>query len=140
MHKRPSALCHPSWRTRCVRLVVLALLWGWLAGPLVQALSPSESGWVQICTSLGTKFVQLDQDGSTSASQDSPSAPSASPSTDCPYCRLHASLGLAPADVQIPVLPSAVHAPPLPPATRTVPPDPFWPPALPRAPPSTTSA
>lgn len=140
MHKRPSALCHPSWRTRCVRLVVLALLWGWLAAPLVQALGTPAGGWAQVCTSLGTKFVQLDQDGGASVPQDSQSAPSASPSTDCPYCRLHASLGLAPADVEIPVLPSAVHAPPLPPATRTVPPDPFWPPALPRAPPSTTSA
>lgn len=140
MHKRPSAFRHPAWRTHCVRLVVLALLWGWLAPPLVQILGTPGSGWVQICTSLGSKFVQLDQDDGASAPQDSQSAPSASPSTDCPYCRLHASLGLAPADVQIPVLPSPVHALPWPPALRAEPPEPPWPPALPRAPPSTTSA
>jgi hypothetical protein len=140
MHKRPSAPHHPAWRTRCVRLVVLALLWGWLAAPLVQALSPPGSGWVQVCTSLGTKFVQLDQDGSASAPQDSQPAPSASPSTDCPYCRAHANLALAPAGVRIPELPSPVHSPPLPPAPRATSPEAPWPPALPRAPPSTTSA
>jgi len=147
MHKRPPALRHPLWRTRCARLLVLALLWGWLAAPLVQVLGAPASGWVQVCTSLGTRFVQLDQDDGAfaprdgkSASRDGQPAPSASPSTDCPYCCAHASPGLVPADVRIPVLPGPVHALPRLPTPRAGLPAPPWPPALPRAPPSTTSA
>lgn len=119
---------------------MLALIWGWLAAPLAQAMGSSGGSWIQVCTSLGTRFVQLDHDDGSLASEDGKPAPSASPSAECPYCRLHASLALLPVVVQMPeVLRLTRVLAPAPVATIQLP-DPPWQPALPRGPPPTISA
>ncbi|WP_442881767.1 DUF2946 family protein [Comamonas sp.] len=117
---------------------MLALIWGWLAAPLAQAIGGAGGSWVQVCTSLGTRFVQLDDGGL--ASDDGKPAPSASPSAECPYCRLHGSVALLPVVVQMPVVFRPSHVLALVPVTTIELPDPPWQPALPRGPPPTISA
>lgn len=121
-----------AWHHRCVRLMAFALLWGWVIAPFAQALTPAQEGtWVQVCTSLGTRFVQLDRE----EQDDSKPAPSSSASADCPYCGMHGNAALIPARMRLPVMAGAAHVPPGLPASRPVPADPPWRPDLPRAPP-----
>lgn len=125
----------PSWRSPCAWLVVFALLWGILAPRMAQALDSSGGHWIEVCTGLGMKRVQVDAGFAHDASDDKPST---STTGDCPNCRLHASLALPPADAGDARLDTPRHVAPLrrtAPAPTAAPP---WRPAQPRGPPSTT--
>ena len=139
MHKPSPAIHLASWRLCCVRLLMFALLWGWLAAPLIQVQgTPADGTWVQVCTSLGTRLVQLDQ--GDSASKDGKAAVSTSPSTDCPYCHMHGSLALIPSNTLPLEFPDQAQVIPTVPVAQAVPRAPPWHPAQPRAPPTTISA
>lgn len=123
-----------SWRSPCAWLVVFALAWGILAPRLAQALHPTDGRWIEVCTGLGMKRVQVDATFAPGVSDDD----TATATADCPHCRLQAGLALPPADSG---LAQRVTLPHITPARRAAPSQilaPPWRPAQPRGPPSTT--
>lgn len=111
-------------------IAALAILLASLAPALSHALaSATGSGWVEVCTAQGSKWVQAGPDGGEHAPA------SAHLLEHCPYCSLHTpSLGLPPAAPPVPGLLPRVHEAPRAwlPAPRTLHP---WVRAQPRAPP-----
>jgi len=129
------------WRIRCAWLVSLALLWGLLAPLLLSAQATSAGRWVEVCSSLGTRFVLANAGDSVMASDEAaPDSAAFSGNNDCPYCRLHASLVPPSAPPRAPAFVCLGDADPPRSAERAAPADPSWCPALPRAPPATTPA
>ena len=69
-------------------LATLALLLGALAPAVAQALvdTRSDAGWVEICSSSGMRWVQLDADAD--AGDPASNEPMADGSRHCPWCNL----------------------------------------------------
>ncbi|MET0351555.1 MAG: DUF2946 domain-containing protein [Rhizobacter sp.] len=90
-------------------IACLAILVGALAPALSHALqSPDGSTWVEVCSALGARLVQVDAADDTSSP-----APAGPLLEHCPYCSLHASdLALPPAALPIPVFLTARAGPP----------------------------
>jgi hypothetical protein len=129
------------WRIRCARLAALALLWGLLAPLLLPAQATSAGRWVEVCSSLGTRFVLAnDGDDAVTSDEGAPDPAAFSGNNDCPYCRLHASLAPPLAPPRAPAFVCLGDADPPRPAERAASADPPWCPALPRAPPATAPA
>ena len=114
-------------------LATLALLLGALAPAVAQALvdTRSDAGWVEICSSSGMRWVQLnaDADPGDPASDE----PMADGSRHCPWCNLHGATGLPPAPTLTPLLAPLATVPQVPPSPVSF--ATFWPAAPPRAPP-----
>jgi hypothetical protein len=67
-------------------MAVLAILMAALAPSISHALeSKNGPSWVEICTSVGAKWVNAGGD----AGDEAPSFPGAHPQEHCPYCSLH---------------------------------------------------
>lgn len=115
---------------------MLAMVCGALAPTVAQAVVASQggAGWVQVCSASGMVWVQAsaadvaDGEALVNAGESLSDA-----SRHCPWCNLHGTAGLPPA--QLPPMawapqadPPRAHTPGLTPAT-------FWPAAPSRAPP-----
>jgi hypothetical protein len=80
-------------------MAVLAILMAALAPSISHALeSKNGPSWVEICTSVGAKWVNAGGD----AGDEAPSFPGAHPQEHCPYCSLHVNA------IAIPAAPVAV--------------------------------
>jgi Protein of unknown function (DUF2946) len=123
---------HRSTRLLTSWIAVLALLMAALAPSISHALqAKTGASWIEVCTSIGAKWVQPDG-GST---DQAPSSGGAHPFEHCPYCSLQANTIAVPAaPVALVPAPSLSHLLPTAflPAPRTL----FsWVSAQPRAPP-----
>jgi hypothetical protein len=136
MSSRLSRCRIPLWRIRCAWLLAFALLWGFVAPQFAQALGQTSGAWVEICSNMGVRLVQLDSADASDAGDQQGRVDSA----DCPYCQRHANLALPPSPVQLPVWRLAAAPKFAQPAPRDIPITPPWRPALPRPPPSSTPA
>lgn len=128
---------HVAWRRHCAKLLVLALFWAWFVTPLIPAPAANDGPWVQVCTSLGTKFVQIDLADGKPASQDN--KPTYTSSADCPYCCSQLGTGLISSPATASPFTGNPYIVPFAPTAQYVPSDPSRLLAEPRAPPLTTS-
>ena len=113
-------------------IAVLAILMAALAPSISHALGAKNgASWIEVCTSVGAKWVQPDG----SSTDQAPASGDVHPFEHCPYCSLHANaiaipaapVGLSPALSLSDLLPTAFLA-----APRTLY---AWVTAQPRAPP-----
>jgi hypothetical protein len=77
-----------------LRLLLACLVFGALAPTVSRALASSGSGWVEVCSAAGSRWVKLD--GSGTAEGNSAPAGSSAAGADCPYCLLQHELPLLP--------------------------------------------
>ena len=91
-------------RSFATKMAVFAILLGTLMPAVSHLLRAGGSdGWVEVCTSLGSKWVSTDSSES-SGSQQAPSVLHAL--EHCPYCSLHAgALGLPPEQATVALQP-----------------------------------
>lgn len=128
-----------AWHHRLtVWLSVCALAWGALWPTLSHAFLaawPDKSGWVEVCSTTGTVWVQLEDKPAPPLTGESPSYSHMGP---CGWCTAHTPhMGLPPTSHQLGISSPLLSELPLPEA----PPVAFkrtWPPSLSRAPPQTT--
>lgn len=114
-------------------LACFAILMGSLAPAISHALrDASANPWIEVCTALGSRFVQLDD---ASVGKTAPAAPGDHILDHCPYCSLHAT-SMAPPTSAAAVLPMSAFAHELPQLFLSAPNTLFaWVAAQPRAPP-----
>ena len=126
MHSRRARRVLVSW------IAILAILMATLGPSISHALGAKDAGaWTEICTSLGSKWV--DADGDTGGESPVPSG--AHPLEHCPCCSLHAN-GIAVPAAPLAAVPVLLPAHDLPIALLAVPRTLFaWLSAQPRAPP-----
>jgi len=116
-------------------IACLALLFGALSPVVARvmlAAQPDSATWLEVCTTTGMKRVAID----VGAASDGSLPDSAAAGAECPFCLLHAVVGL-PASVAASglLVPQARSAPPLADGILRQPPGPTWTIASPRAPP-----
>jgi hypothetical protein len=114
-------------------LALLALLWGALVPTLVQAAvaSSDSPGWVEVCSTSGVVWVQVDADAEPPAGTP---APMQGASSSCAWCLPQGAMGLPPTPTDAVV---AVEAPEAVPgvAFDSILPSAVWSTAQSRAPP-----
>lgn len=98
----------------------------------LQAGRDARDGWIEVCTTLGVKYVRANE---AVPGEQKPASPADHARLHCPYCALHVTgLGLPPAPLAVPwallpqtgvpaFFPDGLHRPPV------------WLAAQPRAPP-----
>lgn len=92
---------HRASRVMTSWIAVLAILMAALAPSISHALGAKNgASWIEVCTSVGAKWVQPDG----SSKDQAPASGDVHPFEHCPYCSLHANAVAIPAAPVVPAL------------------------------------
>jgi hypothetical protein len=92
---------HRTSRTLACWIAVLAIQVAALAPSISLALDvKNDASWIEVCTSVGAKWVQPDG----SSADQAPASGEVHPFEHCPYCSLHANAVAIPAVPGVPAL------------------------------------
>lgn len=93
-HGRGAGLARRGYSPWWLRLLLACLVFGALAPTVSRALVSGGSGWIEVCSAAGSRWVKL----GNSANADGSSAPAgiSAAGGDCPYCRLQHELPALP--------------------------------------------